>query len=318
MFVGTDALLLDSGPISLGPDGDDYFEQAVRSAGCLIAPLSADSRALVWLSYEKADDLDAVLRAHPDLSWIQLPWAGVDAFAHIIKAHSRPGRIFTSAKGAYAEPVAEHALGMLLAVMRSLPHRARLRAWESQIRGVTLHRKRITIVGGGGIARELIRILQPFDCEITIVRRSEVAVKNASATLPVARLNDVLPHTDALIVAAALTEETRGIIGAKQIKLMPEGSFLVNVARGPLVDSLAVCEMLSSGHLGGAALDVTDPEPLLFDHALWAAPNVLITPHQADTPEMTRPLLAERISRNVQAFLGNGEFIGVVDAQAGY
>jgi phosphoglycerate dehydrogenase-like enzyme len=73
-----------------------------------------------------------------------------------------------------------------------------------------------------------------------------------------------------------------------------------------------------SGHLGGAALDVTDPEPLPLDHALWAAPNILITPHQADTPEMTKPLLSERISRNVQAFLGNGEFIGVVDAQAGY
>jgi phosphoglycerate dehydrogenase-like enzyme len=318
MFVGTDARPLDVGPISLAPDGDDYFGQAVRNAGGVVVPLSAASRGLVWLSHDKADDLDSVLHAHPHLSWIQLPWAGVDAFARAIEKHSRPGRVFTSAKGAYAEPVAEHALGMLLAVMRSLPHRARLRAWESQLRGVTLHRKRVTIVGGGGIARELIRILQPFDCEITILRRSDVTVIEASATMSVARLNDVLPRTDVLIVAAALTEESRGLIGAKQIKLMPAGSFLVNVARGPLVDSLAVCAALLSGHLGGAALDVTDPEPLPLDHALWAAPNILITPHQADTPEMTKPLLSERISRNVQAFLGNGEFIGVVDAQAGY
>ena len=307
-----------SGPISVGPHTDAYFEDAIRAAGVKLVPLSDDSRGLVWLSYDKADDLAEVLRSHPNLAWVQLPWAGVDAFAETIVNFSREGMIFTSAKGSYAEPVAEHALGLLLAVMRSLPHRARLTSWESDIRGVSLHRKRVTILGAGGIANELIRILEPFDCEITIVRRSDQPVPGASRTMSFNELGRVLPETDALVIAAALTAETRDIIGAHELALLPQGSFLVNVARGPLANTDALADALESGHLGGAAVDVTAPEPLPHGHRLWNVPNVLITPHQADTPEMTRPLLAQRISINVAAFNRGEPLTGIVDPQLGY
>jgi phosphoglycerate dehydrogenase-like enzyme len=267
----------------------------------------------MWLDNDGSEELAEVLQAHPMLSWIQLPWAGVDAFATTIAQYSRPGRVFTCAKGAYAQPVAEHALAMILALMRSLPQRARLTSWEEDVRGVSLHRRRVTILGAGGIARELIRLLAPFGCDITVVRRVSAPVPGATRTVTAQNLDEVLPTTDVLVIAAALTSQTRSIIGDQQISLIPQGAFLVNIARGPLVDSDALLVALLSAHLGGAALDVTDPEPLPVGHPLWLAPNILITPHQADTPEMTRPLLAERISVNVRAFMNDDDMVGVVD-----
>jgi len=99
---------------------------------------------------------------------------------------------------------------------------------------------------------------------------------------------------------------------------MKSSAALVNIARGRLVDSLALADSLASGHLAGAALDVTDPEPLPDGHPLWSSPRCIITSHSADTPEMVEPLLAERVSANVTALLGDGAFVGIVDARAGY
>ncbi len=121
-----------------------------------------------------------------------------------------------------------------------------------------------------------------------------------------------------MFVAAALTPESRGIIGRAEFARMPHGALLVNVARGGLVDTDALVEALESGRLGGAGLDVTDPEPLPDGHPLWTAPNCIVTPHVADTDEMTVPLYAERIARNVRAFLGDGRFEGRIDLVAGY
>jgi phosphoglycerate dehydrogenase-like enzyme len=119
-----------------------------------------------------------------------------------------------------------------------------------------------------------------------------------------------------LSLRAALTE--RPPIGAEELALMKNSAVLVNVARGPLVDPDALVEALNSEKIFGAAMDVTQPEPLPDGHPLWSAKNVLITPHMADTPDMTAPLLAERISRNVAAFIAGEQFTGVVDTEAGY
>jgi phosphoglycerate dehydrogenase-like enzyme len=121
-----------------------------------------------------------------------------------------------------------------------------------------------------------------------------------------------------LIIAAALTSETTQLIGADELALMKPSAVLVNIARGPLVDSAALVEALNQERILGAAMDVTDPEPLPDGHPLWSAQNVLITPHMADTPDMTAPLLAQRISTNVTAFLSGEPFVGVVDTEAGY
>jgi len=130
----------------------------------------------------------------------------------------------------------------------------------------------------------------------------------------------VLPDADVVVVAAAMTSGTAKLLGERQFALLPDTARIVNIARGGLIDTDALVAALRSGAIAGAALDVTDPEPLPDGHPLWDEPGALITPHQADTPDMVAPLLAERVGANVEAFLradGTG-FVGVVDPEAGY
>jgi phosphoglycerate dehydrogenase-like enzyme len=121
-----------------------------------------------------------------------------------------------------------------------------------------------------------------------------------------------------VVLALALTPHTRNLIGPAALAAMEQDAWLVNVARGGLVDSAALLHALRSGQIGGAALDVTDPEPLPAGHPLWDLPNCLITPHTADTEEMTRPLLANRIAENVRRLTTGQELVGRVDPDLGY
>ncbi|SIN77492.1 D-isomer specific 2-hydroxyacid dehydrogenase family protein [Agromyces cerinus] len=309
---------VEAGPVAILPDAGPAFVDAVERAGGVVAPLTAATRGLVWTAASGSDDLARVLDEHPAIGWLQLPWAGVDAFAGLIERAAGDGRVWTSAKGAYAQPVAEHALMLVLAVLRELPRRVRATSWQVDELGRTLYGANVVIVGAGGIAVELLRLLAPFGARVTVVRRSAEPVVGADLTLPTARLGEALDGADVVVLAAALTGDSRGLIGAAELQRMPRGAVLVNVARGGLVDTDALVDALESGHLGGAGLDVTDPEPLPAGHPLWQAPNCIVTPHVADTEEMTVPLFAERISQNVRAFLGDGGFEGRIDPVAGY
>ena len=306
------------GPIAILPEPLPQFAAAVEQAGGTVDVLSAETRGLIWLSYARAAELGEVLAQNPQIGWVQLPWAGVDAFSAVLARHQRDDLLVTSAKGAYAQPVAEHALALILASLRLLPQRARSRSWNAEPAGTSLYGRTVLIVGAGGIARELIRLLEPFGTRIVVVRRSSEPVPGAARTVPVGQLNAELPVADIVVVAAALTGDTRHLLGAAELALMAPTAHLVNIARGPLVDTDALVAALAAGTIAGAALDVTDPEPLPDAHPLWSEPRCLITPHMADTPEMTAPLLAERIRLNVAALLGNGPFVGVVDPVAGY
>lgn len=312
-----DELRPTAGPIAILPEPKPLFVDAVTAAGGEVADLSADTRGLVWLTSERAADLGAALDANPQVQWVQLPWAGVDAFADLLRSHDRPHLLWTSAKGAYAQPVAEHALMLTLALMRRVPERVRATSWATAT-GDSLYGRRVVIVGAGGIAVELLRLLAPFDVSVTIVRRSAAPLAGADRTVTSDDLDEVLADADVVIVAAAMTGGTHHLLGEKQFALMKKTAYLVNIARGGLVDTDALTAALASGEIAGAGLDVTDPEPLPDGHPLWSEPNVIITPHSADTPEMTAPLLAARLEQNVTAFLGDGAFVGVVDPQAGY
>ena len=308
----------EPGPIAVLPEPEQTFVDAVHAGGGTVAELSDETRGLVWLTYRDAHGLADVLETHPQIGWVQLPYAGVDAFADVLAAEDRPGLLWTSAKGAYAQPVAEHALALTLALLRVLPKRVVARSWATEQEGRSLYGLRVVIVGAGGIALELIRLLEPFGADITIVRRSPEPVAGASSTVTADRLGDVLPDADVVVVAAALTGGTRHLFGAREFATMKDTAYLMNIARGGLVDSDALVTALADGTIAGAGIDVTDPERLPDGHPLWDEPNCLITPHQADTPEMTAPLLAERIRLNVRAFLDDGRFVGVVDPAEGY
>jgi phosphoglycerate dehydrogenase-like enzyme len=309
-----------AGPIAVIPGHDSLFLDAVRKGGGQIAPLSSDTRGLVWLSYGDTRDLVSLLDAHPGIEWVQLPYAGVDAFADVLAGYAdRPLPLWTSAKGAYSQPVAEHALMLTLALLRVIPERVRATSWPTGVKtGRSLFGLNVLIVGAGGIAIELIRLLEPFGVHVTVVRRSAGDVAGAVRTVTSERLGEMLPEADVVVIAAAFTDGTRKLIGADELAAMKRSAILINIARGGLVDTDALTDALAAGEIAGAGVDVTDPEPLPDGHPLWNEPRVIITPHSADTPAMTAPLLAERIRANVEAFLGDGRFIGVVDAEAGY
>jgi len=307
------------GPIAVLPREKDVFVDAVHAAGGTVAPLSQDTRGIVWLTYGKSEELSAALDGNPGIQWVQLPWAGVDAFAPLLAHYAdRTDLLFTSAKGAYSEPVAEHAVALTLATLRELPQKAHATTWAATSTGTSLYGLNVVLVGAGGIGIEIMRLLAPYRPVITVVRRSTTPVDGAHHTVTAASLAEVLPAADVVILAAASTSDTRHLLGAAEFASMKPSAVVVNIARGPLIDTDALATALADGQIAGAGLDVTDPEPLPDGHALWTEPRCIITSHSADTPPMTAPLLAGRISRNVAAFLAGGDFTGIVDPRAGY
>jgi phosphoglycerate dehydrogenase-like enzyme len=176
----------------------------------------------------------------------------------------------------------------------------------------------VTILGGGGITVELLPLLAPFDCVTTVIRKKDENLPGATFTYTPEKLEEVLGTTDLLILALALTEETKGIIDKKSLSLMPPHSHIVNVARGGHIVTDDLIEALKEGKIAGAALDVTDPEPLPADNPLWSDPRCLITPHIGNTPEMGLKLLDPFIEENVRRFINDEELLAPVDVELGY
>ena len=286
--------------------------EAVIAGGGQVTDL-ADAEALVWGAARDPMTLAGTLDTAPHLKWVQLPYAGVESYIHLIDDE----RIWTCGKGVYAEPVAEMALGLAVAGLRGLSHYARAHSWTGP-RGANLLGARVTVLGGGGITESLLRLLAPFGCHVTVVRNRAEEMTGADDVLEADRLHDALPGSDVVFVALALTPETEGIISASELSLLEPHSWLVNVARGKHVVTDDLVEALRAGTIGGAGLDVTDPEPLPDDHPLWTLPNCLITPHVGNTPEMALPLLAARITENVRRYCEGDDLIGLVDPDLGY
>jgi len=301
--------------IAVGPVASSFATDAVVAGGGTVVDIGDGPDALVWLDPVEVQALADRIAATPSLRWVQLPFAGVErvlAFGLLDHDH-----LWTCAKGSYAEPVAEHALALSLAGLRYLHTRITARSWGVPA-GTSLYDQKVTILGGGGITSVLLEQLAPFRVDATVVRRKPDPLPGAARTVPVSELGDVLPGALVVYLALALTPETTGIIGATELGLMDETAWLVNVARGPHVDTDALVAALTSGSVAGAALDVTDPEPLPDGHPLWDIPNCIITPHTADTIEMVMPLLAERIRTNVVRFGAGEQLVGLVDPDAGY
>lgn len=289
------------------------YLQAVVDSGGEVVPIGPDVRALIWLDYSQPQALSDLLDANPQIEWVQLPFAGVDAFSEIIK---RPIR-FTSAKGSYREPVAEHALALSLALMRIIPERVRTQTWGRQF-AESLYDSNVLIFGGGGIAEELIKLLAPFRAKVTVIRKRAENVIGAAQTLSFESLEEELPKNDLIILAAALTPETLHIFDERKLWLMKSTAYLVNVARGPIINTNHLVTALNTEAIAGAAVDVTDPEPLPDGHALWSAKNIIITPHSADTRKQVVRLFSDRIRENIRAYASDTGWVGEVDPVLGY
>lgn len=302
--------------ISVTPTRYPQIAEAVLRSGAVLGPPGA-ADGVVWTDPDDTESLASILIGSP-ARWVQLPYAGVDKVAREgLLDHERT---WTSAKGIYGPAVAEHALALILAAARGLPTYARRRVWTEpgEVPASRLAGRRVLIVGTGGIGRALSRLLEPHEPIIQAVNRSGAPMAGASSTAPVAELPGLIGQAHFVVIAAPLTDETEGMFGASLIGAMSRQAWLVNVARGKLVDTAALVEALASRRIAGAALDVTEPEPLPEGHPLWAMDNVLITPHVANTWDMALMDLAARVERNVIAFMNDQPLEGVVDVDLAY
>lgn len=299
--------------VAMEPKQFPEYVQAVQDSGGQVVPLSGDVQALIWLDYSNPAGLEKMLDQNPQIRWVQLPFAGVDAFSEIIK---RPIR-FTSAKGAYREPVAEHALALSLAMMRVIPERVKAKSWGRQYAD-SLYDSEVLLIGAGGITEELIKLLTPFRAKITVIRNQKQPMSNGVKTLQLEDLDSALIYADLVIVSCALTEQTHGLLNAAKFAKMKNSAYLVNIARGPIINTEDLVHALNNEEIAGAAVDVTEPEPLPDGHPLWSAKNIIITPHTADTRAQVVRLFSERIRENIKAYGQDSGWVGEVDPSLGY
>lgn len=250
---------------------------------------------------------EAVFRA-PRLQWLQIVSSGYDN----VLRYGAPARITVTRGGPnHAPAVAEHAAMLLLALVRRLPQYERNRIvhkWDRQglrFRMGSLEEATAVIVGFGAIGREVAKRLRPFGMRIIGVKQHAPADEDralADRIVSPDSLGEVLPHADAVILSVPLSPQTSGLIGAAQLASMKASAYIVNVARGPVVDTAALLNAIAAGTIAGAALDVFDEEPLSPDDPLWDCEDVIISPHVAGAggnvgTNRTIALVKENISR---------------------
>ena len=291
--------------IHLGPEERPELRAAIEEGGGRLGPLER-ADGVVWLGH----DPDALPELPDSVRWVQRPFAGVERW---VEAGAIAGeRTFTSAAGVFGLPVAEHALALMLAADKCIAHYAGQRSWEDGNPTRALEGATVAIVGAGGIGRALISLLQPFGAEVLAVTRSGRDVPGARA----AGLSEVWGVARHVVLAAPATAATRHLVGARELNSMREDAWLINVARGSLVDTDALVEALRGRTIAGAALDVTDPEPLPDGHPLWEL--ALITPHVGTAPDAERRRFAARVRENVRRFAAGEPLEGVIDPEGGY
>ena len=265
-----------------------------------------------------------LLRAAPaSLKWYCCSYAGVDPYCKDPGLFANPDCLLTNSS-CYGVTIAEHVVMVLLMLLRRMPEYeevVRSRGWSNQLPIRSIRDNTFTILGTGDIGVNVADRLRGMGAaRITGLSRSGRAREGFDEVLPISRLDEALPQARNLIMALPGTAETYHILNRARIALLPRGAYVVNVGRGAAVEQEPLAEALNAGRLGGAALDVMDPEPLPGDHPLWTARNIILTPHVSGN--MT---LGYTCDRNVEMFcedLGNyaagRNLNGLIDRARGY
>jgi phosphoglycerate dehydrogenase-like enzyme len=296
--------------VILEPEFASLADAVVAGGGVIVDPPEAEG--LIWAGWRDRDSLQRALE-HPGIRWVQLPMAGIERYQHLVD----DTRVWTSGKGVHGDMVAELALCLGLAGLRNVHRFAQARQWQEPS-GTSLVDGRVTIVGGGAICESLVRMLAPFGVTVTVVRRSPQPMEGVARVLPTDQLHDALGDADLVVLALALTEDTVGIIGKAELELMAPHAWIINVARGSHIVTDDLVSALRTKRIGGAGLDVTDPEPLPTGHPLWDLENCIVTPHAGGVRERLPALLSIRIQENVERFARGEPLLGQVDARLGY
>lgn len=250
------------------------------------------------------------------IGFVQVPFAGVD---HILDLIRSTNVRWSNAAGLYDSTVAESTIALLLAQLHA--HK-RVDTWDNrdEVEAYTsflFENTTVAIIGAGGIGKRLIEMLSGFGVRIIAVNRSGRPVDGAEA-VPFSDIESVWPRADYFVFVAPLTDETKHLGNAAAFAAMPSHAVVVNVGRGPLIDTQALIAALDSREIAGAALDVTDPEPLPADSPLWTMPNVVITPHLANPPYSVRRRIGEHTVRVAEAYAAGEPLPTEVDPEAGY
>ena len=281
-----------------------------------------------WLS---ADAFDRLLARAPRLSWVHSASAGVER-ALTPTARSR-GIVITNARGVFSRPIAEYVMMMILGVSRKLPGLLELqreRTWQP-LEGTELRDVTVGIVGLGSIGRAVGALATAFGCRVVATRRrpevGSAARGDEELSFGEAMLDRVggpetlpalLAESDFVVLAAPLTPETENMIDADTLAAMKPGSWLINVARGRLVDERALLRALRDGPIGGAILDTFRDEPLQPSSPFYDLPNVIVTPHTSWSSARVLDRSVELFCDNLQRFAKAEPLLNVVDPTRGY
>ena len=272
----------------------------------------------VVLGNPKAELLEKL----PALGLLQLNSAGVGFYAK--PGALRDGVILTNASGAYGPGIAEHMLGLALTLLKKL-HRyrdnQRERLWHDEGKVTSLLGAQVLVVGLGDLGREFAKRADALGASVTGIKRTPGEKPSYVKELyTLEKLDECLPKADVVLLSLPETPETRGLFDAKRLSRMKEGAILLNAGRGNAIDTPALCDAVESGHLRGAGLDVTDPEPLPPDHRVWGVKDIVITPHVSGGFHLpyTHDRIVQICVENLRRFLAGEELLHRVNREAGY
>ncbi len=261
------------------------------------------------------------------LKWIHSTASGV---AQLMYPELRDSGIaVTNPRGIFATPMAEHAMGLLLALARNFPdslrhqdraHWGQQEIWDQTQRLTELNGQLLLIIGFGSIGKELARRAKAFGMEVWAVNRSGHSDSTglAEKILPISTLPEILPHADFVVVAAPETPDTKHLIGTPELARMKCSARLINLARGSLIDEAALLHALQQNQLGGAALDVTSVEPLPSDSPLWKAPRLFITPHTSAVSDRLWTRQTDILLCLLEKWFAGEELFNLVNFAKGY
>ena len=264
----------------------------------------------------------AMLHGSPALEWLQTNSAGVEAYI-------QPGvlagdTLLTNASGAYGLAIAEHMLGMLLELFKKLElyrDAQKSGAWQSQGAVKAVYGSTVLVLGMGDIGGEFAARCKALGAKVIGVRRSpRPCPEYADEVHLLEDLDSLLPQADVVAITLPGTDATRGLMSRERLAKMKEGAVLLNVGRGFIVDTEALCDALERGHLSGAGVDVTDPEPLPPTHRLWNIPTAVVTPHISGFYHLreTHERIVGIFLENLRHFQAGEPLRNLVDFTTGY
>jgi phosphoglycerate dehydrogenase-like enzyme len=259
-----------------------------------------------------------VLAHAPNLRWIQLTSAGAD---HLLPARERlRDVIVTNARGIHADLMADYAMGVMVMLQWNFPGLLReqqARRWRHRFTE-PLAGKTLGVVGLGTIGREIVRRARSFDMDVLGVKREPSAVEGVRRMFAPADILDMLPLCDFVVLVVPQTAETRGMLGERAFSVMRPTAYLINIARGSVVDEPALIRALEERRIAGAALDVFATEPLAPESPLWGMGKVIVTPHIAGEPEHYARRVMAILGENVDRWAEGRPLVNVVDLDRGY